>query len=75
MTKLGIFLLLVSVVYCGTHVSGVPLAEFYPYGSGAGDSLLHLNDDQSSSRVVLPSPFLFFDRDHDSLFVSDCVHV
>lgn len=70
----GIFLLLALVVYCGTHASGVPLAEFYPFGSGVGDSRLVPNDDGSSPRVVLPSPFLFFDRDHNALFVSDSVH-
>ena len=68
MSPSGVFLLVV-VLCCGSHISGVPLDDFYSYGLDAGDSRLPPNDDGSSPPVELSQPFLFFDREHTSLFV------
>ena len=61
--------ILAVVLCCGSHISGVPLADFYPYGLDAGDSRLPPNDDESSPAVELSQPFPFFDEEHTSLFV------
>ena len=59
------------VLYCCPCILGVPLAEFYPYGPGFGDDHLPPTDDDSSLPVKLPQPFLFFDKEHKTLFVRD----
>lgn len=46
------------------------LSEFYPYGIVHGDRLLPANDDGSSGEVRLSTPFPYFDKNHESLFVS-----
>ena len=51
-------------------VVGIPLDDFYPFGSDAFDTLIAPNDDGSSPGIPLTMSFPFFDTDHDMLFVS-----
>lgn len=56
------------------HISScfsVPLSDFYPYGTGEGDSVLPANDDDSSGEIGISILFPYFDRNHGSLFVSN----
>jgi len=48
----------------------VPLSDFYPYGVSEGDTALPANDDGSSGEISISILFPYFDRNHDSLFVS-----
>ena len=50
--------------------SGIPLSEFYPFGSSAGDTLLPENDDGSSPMITLSGSFPFFGSQHTDLYVS-----
>ena len=59
---------LVLVFLCCANA--IPLAQFYPYGSEAGDKGLFRNDDGSSLVINLTTSFPFFNRDHSTLFVS-----
>lgn len=65
-------LLFCSITLCllGGKVALLPLNEFYPFGSGNGDSRVPINDDGSSGRVAISNSFPFFDDNYDSLFVS-----
>lgn len=58
--------LLVHINSCLT----VPLSEFYPYGVSEGDTALPSNDDGSSGVIPISIQFPYFDRNHDSLYVS-----
>lgn len=49
---------------------GVSLSDFYPYGANEGDTFLRPNDDGSSGEVEISVRFPYFDRYHDSLYVS-----
>lgn len=46
------------------------LPNFYPFGQSEGDQLVPTNDDGSSGTIPISIPFPFFDRNHNSLFVS-----
>ena len=48
----------------------VPMADFYPFGDGVGDSKLQRNDDGSSGEVHISVQFPFFGNYYDSLYVS-----
>ena len=48
----------------------VPLSDFYPYGVSEGDTALPANDDGSSVEILISILFPYFDRNHDSLYVS-----
>lgn len=50
----------------------IPLDEFFPFGSDAGDSELPSNDDGSTGPISLTLPFPFFASTHTMLFVSLC---
>ena len=50
-------------------VSAVPL-QFYSFGSAYGGNLLESTDDGSTEEIRLTVSFPFFDKEHDSLFVS-----
>ena len=52
------------------HVAGIPLANFYPFGSTNGDTALPPNDDGSSAPITLSMPFPFFDETRAMVFVS-----
>ena len=52
------------------HVIGIPLMNFYPFGSTAGDTALFPNDDESSAPLTLSMPYPFFDENRAMVFVS-----
>lgn len=58
--------LYLHIISCFT----VPLSDFYPYGVSEGDTALPANDDGSSGEIPISILFPYFDRNHDSLFVS-----
>lgn len=58
--------LYLRIISCFT----VPLSDFYPYGVSEGDTALPANDDGSSGVIPISILFPYFDRNHDSLFVS-----
>ena len=64
-----LFILIVLVCKIESIVM-LSLSEFYPYGDTQGDRSLPANDDNSSGRVRLSILFPYFDKNHDSLFVS-----
>ena len=59
----------------GKETVAIPLAEFYPFGSEAGDSSLAANDDGSSGSITLSFSFPFFGTDYRMVYVSPCVHI
>lgn len=69
-------------VYCvallllaiGQGTIGIPLADFYPFGSEAGDSRLSSNDDGSSGSITLSFTFPFFGTDYRMVYVSPRMH-
>ena len=64
-----------AIVLCMLIVSvaTVPLEDFYSFGSEHGDDVLSANDDGSTEEIQLSVSFPFFDRDHNSLFVSKAI--
>ena len=46
------------------------LPNFYPFGVSDGDQLVPKNDDGSSGTIPISIQFPFYDRNHNSLFVS-----
>ena len=52
------------------HVTGIPLSNFYPFGSTNGDTALPANDDGSSAPITVSMPFRFFDETRVTVFVS-----
>ena len=62
--------LLVFVLHISSCCS-IPLSDFYPYGTSEGDSVLPANDDGSSGEIEISILFPYFDRNHNSLFVSN----
>lgn len=57
-------------------IHAVPLSRFYPYGTMAGDTTLHRNDDDYSPAIsITGSGFRFFGTDYDNIFVSFYIHI
>ena len=50
-------------------VEAVPLASFYTFGSSAGDTTLHRNDDSYSSRISLSTAFPYFGTNRRAVYV------
>uniref|UniRef100_A0A8C1ZK58 NIDO domain-containing protein n=1 Tax=Cyprinus carpio TaxID=7962 RepID=A0A8C1ZK58_CYPCA len=50
-------------------------ALFYPFGSAAGDTINTAVDDGSSSVIQLLSPFLFFGRTYQQIYVNNNGHL
>uniref|UniRef100_A0A914WTJ7 VWFA domain-containing protein n=1 Tax=Plectus sambesii TaxID=2011161 RepID=A0A914WTJ7_9BILA len=50
--------------------AAVPLSQFFPYGSGAGDVFVPRSDDGSSPQVAISTPFYFFNFTHTNLWVN-----
>ncbi|XP_026107745.1 sushi, nidogen and EGF-like domain-containing protein 1 [Carassius auratus] len=50
-------------------------AIFYPFGSTAGDKSNPVDDDGSSSVIQLSSPFLFFGRTYQQIYVNNNGHL
>ena len=48
----------------------IVLPNFYPFGQSEGDQLVPTNDDGSSGTIPISISFPFFERNHNSLFVS-----
>uniref|UniRef100_A0A671L2A7 NIDO domain-containing protein n=1 Tax=Sinocyclocheilus anshuiensis TaxID=1608454 RepID=A0A671L2A7_9TELE len=48
---------------------------FYPFGSAAGDKSIPVDDDGSSSVIHLLSPFLFFGRTYQQIYVNNNGHL
>ena len=54
-----------------TYVTGIPLADFYPFGSENDDTAVRRDfEDGSSPRITLSTPFPFFNEGHSTLYVS-----
>ena len=51
----------------------IPLSEFFPFGTEAGDAELPSNDDGSSPAITLSTPFPFFAETETDLYVSLCM--
>ena len=54
-------------------LAGQPLSartHLYPFGPGIGDQIIAVNDDGSSGKIPISTPFPYFDERHDSLYVS-----
>uniref|UniRef100_A0AAR2JRE1 NIDO domain-containing protein n=1 Tax=Pygocentrus nattereri TaxID=42514 RepID=A0AAR2JRE1_PYGNA len=56
------------------RVDSAVSALFYPFGSGAGDTVNPRSDDGSSPAINLQSPFTFFRRTYTKLYVSGYNH-
>ena len=50
--------------------NAIVLPNFYPFGVSEGDQLVPTNDDGSSGTIPISILFPFYDRNHNSLFVS-----
>ena len=59
-----------SLLLHAASVTGIPLENFYSFGSGTGDNSLGSNDDGSSSAISLGILFPYFNQDHSTVFVS-----
>uniref|UniRef100_A0A3B4EIL8 NIDO domain-containing protein n=1 Tax=Pygocentrus nattereri TaxID=42514 RepID=A0A3B4EIL8_PYGNA len=57
------------------RVDGTASALFYPFGSGAGDTVNPRSDDGSSPAINLQSPFTFFRRTYTKLYVNNNGHL
>ncbi|KAI4895043.1 hypothetical protein NFI96_016161 [Prochilodus magdalenae] len=53
------------------HSLAVPSPLFYPFGSGAGDTVNNRSDDGSSSAISLQRPFSYFGRTYSQLYVNN----
>uniref|UniRef100_A0A914XID4 NIDO domain-containing protein n=1 Tax=Plectus sambesii TaxID=2011161 RepID=A0A914XID4_9BILA len=51
-------------------LAAVPLSQFFPYGSDAGDVFVPRSDDGSSAQVAISTPFYFFNNTHTNLWVN-----
>ena len=70
--------LLAAVAVFLTHpsnVTAIPLADFYPFGDGTGDTALPQTDDGSSPEIDLSTSFPFFNKSHSTLFVSGVAYI
>ena len=68
--------LLLLIISCTILCScGIPLDDFFPYGLEAGDSSVNKTLDGSSSVLILPFPFRFFDTLYSTLYVNNNGHI
>ena len=67
----GIAALCVCLTALPCMVYAIPLDQFYPYGTSAGDDVLPRNDDGVSGAIPLGnSGFRYYGSIHSSIFVS-----
>ena len=61
----------VALIVLAAIVSGsaLPLEDFYPFGTSAGDNLVGPTLDGSSPQVFLSTPLLFFGATFTNLYV------
>jgi len=52
-------------------VGTVPLNDFFPFGSAENDILFPPNDDASTSALLLPNVFPYFDNDHYNIYLGN----
>ena len=63
----------IIVLLCNQFIllsNAIVLPNFYPFGVSDGDQLVPTNDDGSSGTIPISIQFPFYDRNHNSLFVS-----
>ena len=63
----------IIVLLCNHFIflsNAIVLPNFYPFGVSEGDQLVPTNDDGSSGTIPISIQFPFYDRNHNSLFVS-----
>ena len=51
-------------------VHAIPRGQFYPFGRGAGDSVLPRSNDGASEAIPLLDGFKFFGSSYTNIFVS-----
>ena len=51
-------------------IHAIPLGQFYPFGKGAGDSVLPRSNDGASEAIPLLAGFKFFGSSYTDIFVS-----
>ena len=66
--KFNIFMSMLLIV-CSAEVNFIPLEQFFPFGTAAGDEILNLGDDDSSDLVSLSPPLTILGRQRTSLRV------
>ena len=59
----------VLLLAAAKQATSIPLADFYPFGLSAEDTLLPITDDGSSGIVTLRKIFPFYRRDHFTIVV------
>ena len=62
--------LLSTLMVLTTDVDAIPLEDFYPFGSGVGDTEHTVRDGDSSIPIPLPSQLNFVGQFYDAIFVS-----
>ena len=67
-------LLLTIFLLFSKFTFAIPLAEFYPFGLAAGDTVLNRTLDGSSPPITLPEPFMFFGNSFSVIHVSFFLH-
>ena len=55
---------------CCYLVNAVPNQALYPFGDDYGDTRLEVEDDVSSSEVILETPMAFYDNRYRTVYVS-----
>ena len=68
MAMRGILLLTLSML---VSIHGVPLSEFFPYGTGVNDLIFPANDDGSTNALPLPGIFPYFDNNHRQIYLAN----
>ena len=63
-------MLAVALLFCVSQVAAIPLANFYPFGTSAGDNTLGPTDDGRSPLIALNDQFLYFGTYYTDLRVS-----
>ena len=56
-------------------VFAIPLEDFYPFGGSAGDNSFGRTVDGSSDPTFLSAPFLFYQTNYATVYVSLCNYV
>ena len=69
MLSVKVILVMVQILSSAYALTDVP-DIFYPFGDGVEDSILHSNDDESSSLIPIGINLPFFNRSFSSLYVS-----
>lgn len=68
MKSLHAIVVVLGILIAQSH--GVRLSDFYPYGVSNGDTVLPAGDDGDSGSISISTPFPYFNRNHNSLYVN-----